>query len=65
MARRQRHRSKPKKKPNRYNPNEPDYRAVHSPLPALRLSRVGSMPVDLVTSAMALAASVMTRRRRR
>jgi len=31
MARRQCHRSKPKKKLNRYNPNRPDWTAVHRP----------------------------------
>ncbi len=31
MARRQSLRTKPKKKPNRYNPNRPDYFAVHYP----------------------------------
>lgn len=31
MARHQCHRGKPKKRPNRYNPNKPDWNAVHRP----------------------------------
>lgn len=31
MGRRQTYRGKPKKRRNRYNPNQPDYKAAHSP----------------------------------
>lgn len=56
MGRRQSHRSKPKKRPNRYNPNAPDYQAVHSPLP--RLS-------GLIDPAMSMISMLLSRPRKR
>jgi len=46
MARRMSHRSKPKKRPNRYNPSAPDWAAVHGkllPLSGLGLGGAGGL----------------------
>lgn len=53
MARRQNRRSKPKKKINRYNPNNPDWHAVHSPLHMPRLFSPPPLMVGLLDNLFA------------